>query len=145
MLEEQPAQVSGGHAQPVGQSLDAAGLSPANRALANQPERSRYEPRRAHPGRRAGGRFRPTAKAGAEPGRFGGGGGRKVADVLVPGSASRTNRPAVDPSGRHADEEAAVDSRIARSARAIADALIQLHRRELTAKWAGGLVTTGVH
>src|SRR5206468_3758327 len=79
------------------------------------------------PGGRPGRRLWPAAQARPKSRRFGGGRGRKVAHVLVVRRAGRANRPAIDAGAGDGDEETAVEPRIARSARAVAHTLIQLH------------------
>ncbi len=80
MLHEQPAQVTRGHAEPIGEHIDAL---PIERAVADQPQRPRHHARGAEPRRRAGRGFRAAAQARSEAGRFSGGRSWVIADVVI--------------------------------------------------------------
>jgi len=124
MLQEETPKMAARDADPIGQPLHPAVIQST---LGDQPERAGYERGGAEPGGRAGRGFRPAAKAWAESRRFGGGGGRKIPDVFVLWRACRTNWTAIDTGAGDGDEEAAVEARVPRSARAVACALIQFH------------------
>ena len=118
MLHEQPAQVPRRHAEAIGQLLDAFAIE---RAFADETQPARHHARRARPGRRGGRRLGPAAEAGTESGRLRGRGGRVVADVLVLRRSRRADRPAINARAGDGDEELAVEARIARLPRPIAD------------------------
>src|SRR2546425_11572563 len=99
----------------------------AQRAVADHPQRARPDSRRTEPCGRARRRFGPAPQARPEPGGFGRRRGRKIPNVLVLRRTRRADWPAIDAGRRHGDEEAAIEPRVARSARAGADALIQIH------------------
>ena len=59
------------------------------------------------------------------------GSGRKIAYVLFPRGANRTDRAAVNSSALHADKEAAVKPSVARQTRLRANTRIELHGKYL--------------
>ena len=140
MLLEQPSKVPRRDTDTLRERLDAGGVECT---VANQPHRTRHNRRRPKPGRRAGRRLGSAAETRAESGRFRGGRGPKIAHVLVVRCACRTDRPAVNLRRRHGDEETSVEARVARAARAVADAAIQLHASELSASRRVRLVRNG--
>ena len=141
VLQEEAPQMPAGDAEAIGEPLDAGIVECA---LADEAQRAGHEPGRAEPRGRAGRRFGPAAQTRSESGRLRRGGGRKVPNVLVLWRTRRTNRPAVDAGARDADEEAAVKPRVARSARAIAGAVVQFHEAgELNPICAGRLARNG--
>ena len=140
MLQEQPPQVPRGDAEPIGEGIDAVAIE---RAFADQPQAARHHARRAGPGRRARRRFGPAAQARPEAGGLRGRGGRVVADVFVLRRSRRADRPAINARARDGDEELAVEARIARSPRPIADPAVQLHHRPSLADSRVRLVKNG--
>src|SRR5262249_13269349 len=101
-------------------------------ALSDEAQRARDDARRPEPGGRARRRLGPAAQAGPEARDLRGGRAREVADVLVLRGPGRAHGPAVDPRGRHRDEEAAVPPWVAGAACAVAGLAVELHGRELT-------------
>src|SRR5947209_1653318 len=114
--------MTAGDAQPIGQPLNTVVIESA---LADQPQPAGHESGSTEPRGRAGRRFRPAAKARAESRGLGRCGGRKIPNVLVLWRACRANGTAIDAGTGDGDEEAAVESRIPRSTRPVAHALIQ--------------------
>src|SRR5712691_4629659 len=107
--------MAAGDAEPFGQPLNALVFQ---NALADEPQRAGHHRGGAEPRRRAWRGFGTAAKARAESCRFGGGGGRKIPDVFVLWRTCRANWTAIDTGAGDGDEEAAVESRVPRSARA---------------------------
>ena len=114
MLQEQTPQVSCSNAQPFGQRLNRK--LPGHRIVDETP-RAAHGGRGAVPGGSAGSHLRTTAEAGTKSGLGRRGGGWEVADVRLPRRLGRADGPAVDPGGEDADEEPAVEPRVARLAR----------------------------
>jgi len=124
VMQKQPSQVTGGHAEPIGQRVHCRFVQ---RAVGDESQRARYNARRAEPRGRARRRFRMAAKTRAESSRLRGGRGREIADVRVLWCPRRANRAAIHARRGDGNKKPAVEPRVARSSRAIARALIEEH------------------
>src|SRR6185369_14329817 len=107
-----------------GEAFDSAVLQAA---LPDQPQRARYRRRGAEPRRRARRALGPTPQARTKTGFGRRGRARKVPSVLLLDGRHRADRTAIDLRAAHADEELAVETRIARQPRSRADLPVQFH------------------
>src|SRR5262249_45705685 len=129
MLLEKPTQLPAADAEPLGQGLDARLLA-IERALGDEGEAARHGVRGAAPGAGLGRRLPPAAQAGAKPCLLRPRRGGEEAAVPELGGARRADRPAVDSGRGHADEQAAVETRIAGREGAVAGFLVELFHVE---------------
>src|SRR3569623_476642 len=102
------------------------------RTLVDQPECAHDDRRRAAPRGAARRRLGPAAQARAKARCLGRRGRGDVAHVRALRRARRADRPAVDAGRGHADEEPAVEPRVARQPRALAGPAIELHLLDAT-------------
>ena len=123
VLSKQPTQMPGRQAHPFAESVDAGS--------SNTPSPIKLSARETTPTCRTTPACRAMLQDGSEAWTeargLGSGSGWKVADVLVFRRPRRADRPAVDASAGYADEEPAVESCVARPARAIASHSIDYH------------------
>src|SRR5439155_18104937 len=110
VLREEPPQLAGADAEPIGESVDAAVVQ---RAGGDQAKRARDDGRGAGPCGRAGSRFGTAAATGPEAGGLGRGRAREPADVLRLRRPDGADGAAVDAGRDHAGEEAAVEATVA--------------------------------
>src|SRR5437870_7624462 len=112
------------NAQSCGQVFEATALK---RILGHEAEGAAYCARSAEPGGRARGRFRSAAETWPESRLGCRRCGCEVTDVPFPWRRGRTHRPTVDAGRLHADEEPAVEARIARASRSFEGLAIEFH------------------
>ena len=118
------AQVAAAHPQPGGQRLHRALVERAGPdARDGRGHQARQRVDRAG----AGGELRATAEAGPVTRALGLGGVREEGAAVAAGRAGRADRPAVHAGGPDADQEAAVEARVARRQRAPAGVGVELH------------------
>src|SRR2546421_12336361 len=91
----------------------------------DEAERARDGGRSPDPARRAGRRLRAAAQAGTEPCRLGRCSAGEEEQVLAQRRPGRTDGPAVDAGGTHADEEATVEAGVAGPQGAVADVFVE--------------------
>ena len=91
----------------------------------DEAERARDGGRSPNPARRAGRRLRAAAQAGTEPCRLGRCSAGEEEQVLAQRRPGRTDGPAVDAGGTHADEEATVEAGVAGPQGAVADVFVE--------------------
>jgi len=120
MLVEQAAQLAFAHAKAFRKRADSAFIA-VETAFGDQRQRTRHRVGRAAPGRGVGRDLGPASEARAEAGTLRRRGTREEAAILALRRACWADRPAIDAGRGDADEEPAVETRIARRKRAIAD------------------------
>ncbi len=110
MLDKEPAEMPIADAEPAGKTANAGVVEGALANFAKRPDDGGGSsvpwgrPRRA---------FGPAPKARAQSGGYSGGRGRVVIDVLLAWGTRGADGPAKDPGRADADEEAAVEARVA--------------------------------
>ena len=122
---EEPPQVPRADPEPP---REAVRVVMVQRPVLDQAQRAAHRARGAVPGRRAGGRLRPAAQAGAEAGPTRRRGRGVEAHVGGLRRLDRADRPTVDAGGHDADEEAAVETCVARQAGSFAQVGVQHHQ-----------------
>ena len=120
VLIEEAAELALPDAEAVGEPLDRC-AGAVERALCNARHGAGDGAGGAAPCGRVRRDLRTAAKAGAKARLLGSGGGRKEAAVLAECRTRGADGAAVDASGGDADEEAAIEARIASLERAMAD------------------------
>ena len=127
VLIEQAAELALADAERGREPLDRRTRA-VERALGDASHRAAHRVCSATPCRRVRRDLRAAAEAGAEAGLLCSGGGWKEAAVLAHRCARGTDRTAVDAGGGDTGEEAAVEARIVRLERAIADVGVEQKR-----------------
>jgi hypothetical protein len=95
--------------------------------FADQPQRPRNRAWSSQPCRGSGRAFRAAPQTGTKPSFRRRRGTRKVTDIFLLAGACWTNRTAINSSGEHANEELAIEARIARQPRSGTHLPIQIH------------------
>ncbi len=95
--------------------------------FADQPQRPRNRAWSSQPCRGSGRAFRAATQTGTKPSFRRRRGTRKVTDIFLLAGACWTNRTAINSSGEHANEELAIEARIARQPRSGTHLPIQHH------------------
>ena len=126
MADKQPAQVSAGDAQPLGQGIDRATLAIKRAFFDDEPCCTLHCGEAAFPGRTKRGRFRAAAEARAESGGFGRSGTRQELDITAQRQPYRADAPAINARRSNADEESAIERRVARQPGPLADRVVVL-------------------
>jgi hypothetical protein len=126
MAHEEPAQVALPHAHLLGKCLHIAAIQ---RAVLDEAQGPGHGCRGSAPGGRSRRGLWPAAQAGAVARLLGGGRAGDELTVLPTWGRGRADRTAVDASALHRGEEAAVETRIPRAERAVADFRIGQHGR----------------
>src|SRR5215470_2329042 len=132
MPEKQPSQMARAYTQQIRKAFDAIALKTA---LLDQPQRASDGGRGSEPCGRARRAFRTAAQTGAIARLSRGGGRRKISAIFLHGGRCRADRTAIDPAPMHADEEFAIEPRIARQPRPRTDVPVEfgfLHVTENT-------------
>ena len=125
VLVKEPTQLTCSHPYAGSQGLDSALLS-IKKAFGDQRQCAGDGIRGAAPTCQVGRDLGTAAKACTKAALLGGSRARKESAVLPLGRACRTDRTAVDPGGRDADEQAPIKTRIARLECSVADIRVEL-------------------
>ena len=124
IAQKKPAQMARTDAEALRQAFDAAVIK---RALTDQLQSPGNAGRCSQPRRRSGRRFGTAAQTRPEPGFGGRRSGWEITDVGRFRRWRGTDGPAIDSGRGHADEEAAIEARIARQPGPVASFRIQIH------------------
>src|SRR6267378_8273758 len=108
--EEKAAEMARAHSQALGEDFHP---TVPQATLTDQPQSSRNSGLRSCPGRSSRRAFRAATQTGAKTRLSGGGGGRKVTNVLLFRCRCGTDRAAVNSTAEDTNEELAVEACIA--------------------------------
>ena len=124
VLQEQPTQMARANSQALGENFDSAVFQAT---FADQAQGARNRVGASQPGRGSGRTFRPATQTRTEPGFSRGRSRGKVAHVFFFAGRRRADGAAIDSAAESADEELAVEARIARETRSRTHPPIQIH------------------